>query len=404
MKRLLSLTIPLLLCLACSSSPGPECDGCIPIVTIDTPDQDDLMCDEFSLEGQACGGPPSFVSIAVYVDGEEIEFVDFEEYDCYNFEYEIHTYDFPVHCGEVEIEVVATDSEGNEASEQVDVFLCNDATDPIVNLIPQIIDLDEGECVDIAVEVHEENFLSYELIMNGNLFTEEETLPSTLTFCDPGLLPGENLIVLQVTDICGNEGVGTASISTPPYFPPTCEVLFPEDGDCLCGPVTFMVGDCDYPNIAEIQFFFDGESVPRHTDSTPPYEYSVDVNTSFEPETHNVWAKVIFDDASEGVVDGVGWVKSCPPHAEISDIEIDVINRIISLSGFLSTDDNLEPGLSFAWQIPECAVSEGLHFPDVEVDVSACPGNEFEIGLTVSDGWCGGSDTQTLTIQIFEQD
>ena len=362
------------------------------------------MCEGFVLEGRACGGPPNLVSIAVYLDGVEIDEVALDEIECDNFELDISPSDFPEDCKGVEVEVVVKNSDDFEVSEKIDVFLCNDTTNPVVNLTPPIVDLNDGECVDIAVEVHEENFLSYELIMNGNFFTEGETLPSTLTFCDPGLLPGENLIVLQVTDICGNEGVGTASISTPPYFPPTCEVLFPEDGDCLCGPVTFLVGDCDYPNIAEIQFIFDGEDVPRHTDAAAPYEYTVDVNTTFEPETHNVWARVIFDDASEGVVDGVSWVKSCPPQAEISDIEIDVINRVISLSGSLSSDDNVEPGLSFEWQIPECATSDGLQFPNVEVDVSACPGDEFEIGLTVSDGWCGGSDTQILTIQIFEPD
>jgi hypothetical protein len=113
-RRISILTISLLWILGCNTSPQPECDGCVPpTVTIDTPDQDDLFCDGFIVEGTASDLVPGLASVTLYVDGVEVETVDLSgEALSYEFEFDVSIEDFLAYCEEVEIEVIATDGEG----------------------------------------------------------------------------------------------------------------------------------------------------------------------------------------------------------------------------------------------------------------------------------------------------
>jgi hypothetical protein len=400
------LSIIMMLVLAgCFGSSDPAPDEIPPVVTIDSPDQDDSMCEAFIIEGTVRGGGAGLESFTIYINGEI--FIS-EALDCtgrYDFEFEIHVSDLPIMCDEYEIEVSVVDCDGNEASEKIDVYLCNDTTDPVVTLNPSIQYVWNEQCADFAVSVDEDNYVSYEYFLNWNLVGGGDgPLPATLTFCDYDPAVDVNTVTFEVTDYCGNVGTGTASIIPEPPNWPTCVIIFPEEEDCLCGLVTFALGSCDDPRISEIQFFFDGEDVPRHVDYDAPYEYTVDVNNSFEPETHTVWARGVLDDGNYGDSESVNWVKSCEPSTVLQMVSIDHCNRILTISAALSSDDNVEPGLTYEWIVPDCAIVSDMppNNPVVTIDFSNCPYDEFEIGVIVSDGWCDGFDTETITVTFVD--
>lgn len=394
----------------CTTDPAP--DETPPVVTIDSPDQDDSMCDAFTVEGTARDVDPGLASVTLYVDGEEVASESLSDAASYDFEFDVSAGDFPATCGEVEIEVVATDGEGNEASGKVDVILCNDTTDPVVTLTPDMTELYNDQCATIAVDVTEANYVSYEYFLNGNLVDGGEgTLPTSITFCTDALDAGANTVTFEVTDFCGNVGTGSTTLNDNGNVDVDIEITFPVDEECLCGEVTFVADAAtrDMPGIAEVCFYFDGEDVPRFCDDTAPYEYTVDVNASFEPATHTVWAKAILEDGYEFDSPSVNWVKSCEPNAVIQVTNIDHCNRMVTVSAALSSDDNVEPGLTFEFDAPTCAgnwttnqVDPHQSIVTFTFDTETCGYGDYDISVTVYDGWCDGMDTATTTATLVD--
>jgi len=392
----------------CTTDPAP--DEIPPVVTIDSPDQDDSYCEAFTVEGTARDTDPGLASVTLYVDGEEVDSVALTDAASYNFEFDVSASDFPALCGEVEVEVVAKDGESNEASEKVDVYLCNDTTDPVVTLTPATSDLYNEQCVDIDVDVVEDNYASYEYFLNGNLEGfGEGTLPTTLTYCCDDLEEGANTVTFEVTDYCGNVGVGTATITCGEV---SCGVTitFPAEDECLCGEVTFTA-DADVramPDLAEVCFYFDGEDVPRFCDDTPPYEWTVNVNDTFEPETHVVYAVGVLDDGTECESAPVSWVKSCEPVVWFESVNIDHCNRTISVDVGVA-DDNVEPEKTFEFWAETCEGNwshDQLNDFDSTVifsfDTDECGYGEYEIFVTVYDGWCDGYVTTSTTVTLVD--
>jgi hypothetical protein len=411
--NVMAYALTIFLLVSCSPGPGFHQDETPPILTIDEPDEDDLICANFTVEGRARDLDPGLASVTLYVDGEKIETVilsgDAESYD---FGFDMDTEDFPVDCGEVEIEVVAADGEGNEDSENVDVVLCDDTTDPVVTMIADNLAITLiDDCAHVTVTVDELNFLEYVVTGFGGIIIQTSSGYS-FSVCGSELIVGENTILFTVTDICSNEGFDSISLTYDPQpctfeliapvngatlcegltfqacfnfehcedilieevtfwicgvpyegvlnggcyevslndawddlgaectwyvtvesnvgndtsdtwaftvdcVDPVVEITFPLAEDYLCGEVTFLADAAyrDLPGIEEVCFYFDGEDEPRHCDATAPYEYAVDVNSTFEPETHSVFAMAILEDGSEVPSPVIPWVKNCDPLA-----------------------------------------------------------------------------------------
>ena len=411
--------------LACFGSSSPAPDEIPPVVTIDCPDQDDSFCDPFELEFTVRDSDPGLCSICIYLDGELVKCWEPEGHPSTFAPSTPYYPPFSEDCGEVELELVAVDCEGNEASENVDVYLCNDTTDPVVILTPATTDLYNSQCVDIVVDVTEDNYVSYEYFLNGNLEgSGNGTLPTTLTFCGNDLDLDSNTITFEVTDYCGNVGTGSSTIAYTICHMGVIIQAYPPD-PCKCGEVTFeaLVDDpCSFrskvfelganssremPSISEVCFFFDGENVARYCDNTPPYEYNVNVNDTFGPETHTVWARAILDDGTYGDSESVIWVKSCEPEAVIEVVSIDQINSMVTVNAGLSSDDNVEPGLTFEFDAPTCAgnwttnqIDPHQSLVTFTFDTETCGYGEHVLTVTVFDGWCGGMDTDSTTVLL----
>nr|MBC8367000.1 hypothetical protein [bacterium] len=196
----------------CTTDPAP--DEIPPVVTIDSPDQDDSMCEAFTVEGTARDTDPGLASVTLYVDGEEVESVALTDAASYNFEFDVSASDFPADCGEVEVEVVAKDGEGNETSEKVDVVLCNDTTDPVVTLTPATTDLYNNQVVDLAISVTEPNFVRGRLFLNGTaLGAWDDDMLATTRITGDQLDLGANTVEYRVEDYCENVGSGSATIN-----------------------------------------------------------------------------------------------------------------------------------------------------------------------------------------------
>jgi hypothetical protein len=508
MRVVPALLLIAILLTACQG-PDPACDGCVPpVVTIDSPDQDDLYCDDFTVEGTARATNPGLASVTLYVDGEEVETVALSgEAMSYDFEFDVATDDFPAYCGEVEVEVVVTDDEGEEASENVDVVLCDDTTDPVVTMIADDDYLTgPDQCAHVTVTVVDDNFDHYEITGFDGVIVPTGS-GFSFTVCCSDLNEGENSIEFCVTDICGNEGCDSITITCYPQEPVITNVA-PADGSVLCEAATFQaevefqdrppgvveavtfwicgvpyagvldgdyyevsfdnaweafdegctwyatvesnVGnetsdpwaftvDCDshgpcgitsldsedclcgifsflfecpdlwFP-IEEVCFYFDGEDLPRYCDDDPPYEWIVDVNPAFEPETHTIFAMAVLEDGSGVPTPVIPWVKSCDPVAVLEVGLIDHINRTVMVDAGLSTDDNVEPGLTFEfWAEPNNDTCDGHWSHDQNgvandsavmftFDPSECGPGDYEIFVRVFDGWCDGQGTTSIVV------
>ena len=393
----------------CTTDPAP--DEIPPVVTIDSPDQDDSECSAFTVEGTARDTDPGLASVTLYVDGEEVESVALTDAASYNFEFDVSASDFPADCGEVEVEVVAKDGEGNETSEKVDVVLCNDTTDPVVTLTPATTDLYNNQVVDLAISVTEPNFVRGRLFLNGTaLGAWDDDMLATTRITGDQLDLGANTVEYRVEDYCENVGSGSATINY--ATTEACAVItFPSEEECLCGTVTFTADASyrDMPAIEKVQFFFDGEPSPRFTDMTEPYEYTVNVNNTFEPAPHTVWARTILADGTVCDGDPVNWVKSCDPSAVLQVVSIDHCNRMVTVSAALSSDDNNEPGLTYEFSAATCD-GNWIHnqgpsnnsAATFTFDPAVCGYGEYEISVTVYDGWCDGMDTENVTVTFVD--
>jgi len=188
-----------------------------PFITIDSPDIDDSFCEGFTVEGSAADDDSGIEEVTLYIDGEEIESVELNEVHLYDFEFDVTSSDFPSECNEVDVEVVARDEEGNESSEEVDVFLCNDLTAPFVTIYSdEYVLTSEDHCTFVAVHISEDNLVEYEVIglMSG---TENEF---EFELCGNDLEIGENVISVVAWDYCGNQGSGEITITYVPNNPP----------------------------------------------------------------------------------------------------------------------------------------------------------------------------------------
>ena len=426
-RTTLSITMMVILA-GCFGNSDPEQDEIPPIINIDFPGQGDSFCESIEIEITAHDVDPGLCSICIYMNGNLIHCWEPEDRPI-TFE-PTNPYTIPIPdslFGDVEIELVVKDCDGNEASEIVDVYLINDTTDPVVTLTPATIDTYNNQCGNFAVDVTEDNYVSYEYFLNGNLVgSGDGAIPETLTICGDDLSAGMNTLTFEVTDYCGNVGIGTALI-THTSVEACLYILAAPPEECKCGEVTFeawVTYPCiyspsassfsdsnlrDMPDLSEVCFFFDGENIPRFCSDTEPFEYTVDVTDTFEAETHVVWARSILDDGTYADSEPVYWVKSCEPSAVIQVVSIDHCNRMVTVSAGLSSDDNVEPGLTFEFDSQTCAgnwttnqIDPHQSLVTFTFDTEICGFGDYDISVTVYDGWCDGYDTDTTTVTFID--
>jgi len=243
----------------CTTSPAP--DEIPPVVTIDSPDPGASFCDGFTVEGTATDVDPGLGSVTLFVDGVEVETVSLNQAASYNFQFDVGTADFPADCGDVVVEVVAKDGEGNEATAHVTVTLCDDTTDPVVTLSADDDYLTApDQCAHITVTVDEPNFADYTVTGYGGVVVPTDT-GYQFTACGSELNVGENTILFTVTDFCGNEGFGSIVITFDPQAPVVTNIA-PADGSVLCEAVTFQAAvdfqDRENAVVDAVTFWVDG--------------------------------------------------------------------------------------------------------------------------------------------------
>ena len=187
-------------------------------------------------------------------------------------------------------------------------------------------------------------------------------------------------------------------------------ITYPQSDECLCGEVTFTAEVTgNPPDVDQVCFYFDGEDVPRFCDDNPPYEWIVNVNDAFEPETHVIMAEATLTDESQVWSESVIWSKSCDPYAVLQMLSIDHCNRMVTVSAALSSDDNVEPGLTYEFDSATC-VDNWTHDQSApgdatvtfSFDTDECGYGDYEISVTVFDGWCEGSDTETISVTFVD--
>ena len=213
-------------------------------------------------------------------------------------------------------------------------------------------------------------------------------------------------------EVVANTGTSTTEESS--FFvscvDPVVEVTYDSEDECLCGPVVFTATAAyrDLPGIVEVQFFFDEDTVARFTDQEAPFEYSVDVSEDFEPATHTVYAVAVMEDGDEVPSPLVPWVKSCQPEAWVIINSIDHCNRTVIITAGWA-DDNVEPAKTFDFAANTCEGSwshDQLNDYDDTVtfsfDPDVCGYGDYEISVTVYDGWCEGFATAIGTVTFVD--
>jgi len=201
----------------CSHDCGPRPDDDNPpVIVINSPDLSDSFCEGFSVEGTVTDNDAGIEEIILYVDGEEVELVELNNVLHYDFEFNVTLSDFPASCGDVDVDVVATDAEQNDSTEDVEVFLCDDSTAPVIIASTDEDTLtSEDHCTTVTVQITEDNLVEYEVA--GFVSGSENDF--VFEVCGSDLEIGENALSVTAWDFCGNEGSDSITITYNPNAP-----------------------------------------------------------------------------------------------------------------------------------------------------------------------------------------
>jgi len=368
-------------------------------IHIDSPNMDDFYCGPFTVEGKAVDEGPGIEELILYVDGVEFDNIELNEAYSYYFEFDVYISSLPIECGDFEIEVVAIDGDRDEESASVDVTICNDDVDPIVVLSTDTeVITSIYQTATITVDVTEDNPDTYSY--GGPEAVTEVEGGYEIAITGEQLEEGENIISFTVIDRCGNEGAGAITLTFEPEL--VLVVTSPQEGNCLCGEISFEAEVLYRTDraVGQVCFYLDSYDDPLYCDQDSPYAYTIDAGV-VDSGVHVLLAIATLDDGSELSAPPVQWLHRCPPTASFEIFMIDSASRTIVLDASESADADDALGLVYQYGTnTSCSLieHEGPQSSTASIDFSDCQDGPFEIYLTVFDGWCGSQDTDTMRV------